>query len=109
MTDIDEIEKRYRNVYPANSTARKYYDIEGAECSLTHLVKKEPEWAQSIIKTMDADISALIAKVRELEKDKAGMVAIMEDIIGEAAFEGLPETKQAAINEALKQHGGEQS
>jgi hypothetical protein len=96
---IDEIVKRYHN--PCVQIDHSKWSTGEAVTDVMY-EHETGQWVKY------SDYAALIAKVRELEKDKAGLVAIMEDITGEAAFEGLPETKQAAISEAIKQHGGEQ-
>lgn len=39
--------------YPPGSTARKFYDIDGDECTLFQLVNREPSWAVSRINTLE--------------------------------------------------------
>lgn len=51
-------------------TDKKYFDLDGNECSLYQLVRKEPGWAESRIKVGEAAIEerdALLARVEELE------------------------------------------
>ena len=68
--------------YPPGSTAKKYRDIDGNEVTLYQLVRKEPEWAQSIISHYERKMEQLKA-VYELSKqvcypmvskDSAGLV-----------------------------------
>ena len=54
----------------------------------------------------DGDV-CLTDDVTELEAIASEMYAVLDDIIGEAAFEGLPESKQDAIHAVMAKLTGE--
>lgn len=54
----------------------------------------------------DGDV-CLTEDVTELEAIASEMYAVLDDIIGEAAFEGLPESKQDAIHVVMAKLTGE--
>jgi uncharacterized protein YifN (PemK superfamily) len=45
-------------------------------------------------------------KQNRIESAALDMLQVLEDIVGEAAFEGLPESKQEAIHAAIKKARG---
>lgn len=46
--------------YPIRSTARQFFDIDGKPCTLSQLVKSEPEWAVSRIFTLEENQAELV-------------------------------------------------
>jgi len=79
MTDIDEIIKGYSPEFLGGD--RQYRDSDGEETTLWRMVRDEPQWTESRFRRMENDICALIAKVREMEKDKAGMVREVQRLV----------------------------
>jgi DNA integrity scanning protein DisA with diadenylate cyclase activity len=123
MTDIDEIEAKHKAFKGAcedpycTRIGCQVCEMLAIESALIAKVRELEKELSSITKgvrikipteTMEYEIQSAIKRATaQLQKDKAGLIAVMESITGEAAFEGLPETKQAAINNAIEQHGGE--
>jgi hypothetical protein len=74
------------------TTPRKYYDPQGAECSLVQLVRMEPEWAANQIRHRD-QLEEHVAKLREalqrirsfsVHRAPIGCAYAMQDIAHEA-------------------------
>jgi len=61
----DEISKGY----PINSTARQFQDSDGNVVPLLTLIKREPEWADSRIRKLEADINELLTAMDIYSKD----------------------------------------
>ncbi len=45
----------------------KYHDIDGNPCTLGHLCRSTPEWAETIIKQLDAEIEWMRYLYRDLK------------------------------------------
>jgi len=86
MTDIDEIEKKISRI-------------------LDQLYGHAPNW----VDYLRSDISTLIAKARELEKDKAGLVEALKTVLGWRELRDINsfpiERVEDIVREALSAYG----
>ena len=102
--DIDEIEAGYSPEFLAGDMS--YKDIDGNDRTLWQMVRNEPQWTEGRFRLMERDISALIAMVRALEADNAGLVVTLNSIANSTCCGDCQEAKRVAIS-ALAKHGGQ--
>lgn len=51
------------HMYPINSTARQFFDIDGNPCTLSQLIRSEPDWARSRIIELEKRVAELESKL----------------------------------------------
>ena len=52
-----------KDVFPINSTARIFYDKDGNQCSLSQLIRRDPDWARNRILSLETALSDLLNDV----------------------------------------------